>query len=144
MLYKPLGEIGEVIGIENGRLVVKMQRTEACAKCRACTAGLKKEDMIIQAENMCGAGVGNKVDVVLDNADFMRATLIMYGIPFAAFMLGVFAGYYGSLRLGTGYNELWGIALGTVLVVISYGIIHTQEDRFKKNNYVPKAVKVVE
>lgn len=144
MTYKPLGEIGEVIGTEDGRLVVRMQRTEACAKCRACTAGLKKEDMIIHAENICGASVGNKVDVVLDNADFMKATLIMYGIPFVAFMLGVFAGFYGSARFGMGNNELWGILLGVVLVLVSYGIIHTREDKFKKGNYVPKAIKVVE
>lgn len=144
MAYKALGEIGEVIGREQGRLVVKMQRTEACAKCRACTAGMKKEDMIIHAENMCDAQIGNKVDVVLDNADFMRATLIMYGIPFVAFMIGIFGGYYGSISLALNNNELWGIALGVLLVVISYCIIHTQEEKFKSKNYVPKAIKVVE
>lgn len=144
MDYKILGEIGEVIGKENNQLVIKMQRTEACAKCRACSAGMKKEDMIIKAENMCNATVGNKVDVVLDNANFMKATLIMYGIPFTAFMIGIFGGYYGSINFGIKNGELIGIVAGLLLVIITYFIIHTQEKKFKNGNFVPKAINIVE
>lgn len=144
MADKILGEVGEVVGKENNKIIVKLQRTEACAKCRACTAGMKKEDMLIKAENMCNASVGNKVDLVLDNADFMKATLIMYGIPFAAFMIGIFGGYYGALSMGMDNGEVIGIAAGVILVIISYLIIHTQEDKFKKGNFVPKAIKIVE
>lgn len=144
MADKILGEVGEVIGTEDDNLVVKMQRTEACAKCRACTAGMKKEDMIIKAQNLCKASVGNKVDIVLDNADFMKATIIMYGIPFIAFMIGIFGGYYGAYNLGINNGELIGIAAGLILVVITYLIIHSQEDKFKKGNYVPKAIKIIE
>lgn len=143
-MEKVLGEIGEVINKEGNQLVIKMQRTEACAKCRACSAGMKKEDMIIKAEDMCGAEIGNKVDVVLDNANFMIATLIMYGIPFIAFMIGVFGGYYGAANMGIKNGELIGIGTGLVFVIIAYFIIHTQEHRFKKSGFVPKAIKVVE
>lgn len=144
MNSKILGEVGEVIGKENNQLVVKMQRTEACAKCRACSAGMKKEDMIIKAENMCNATVGNKVDIVLDNANFMKATLIMYGIPFAAFMIGIFGGYYGAINIGIKNSELIAIFAGILLVVITYFIIHTQEKKFKNGNFIPKAIKIVE
>lgn len=139
-----LGEVGEVIGKESGKLIVRMERKEACAKCRACTAGMKKEDMIIRAENVCNAEVGNKVDIVLDNADFMKATLIMYGIPFVAFMVGIFGGYYGALKMGINNSEVVGVVAGIVLVIVTYLIIHSQENRFKKGNFVPKALKVVE
>lgn len=141
---KVIGEVGEVIGFESGRLVVKMERKEACAKCRACSAGMKKEEMIIRAENVCNAQIGNKVDIVLDNANFMKATLIMYGLPFVFFMLGIFAGYYGAESLGIANGELVGIVLGLVLVVLTYAIIHSQEHRFKSEGYVPKAIKIVE
>lgn len=141
---KVLGEIGEVINKEGHQLIIKMQRTEACAKCRACTAGMKKEDMIIRAENLCSAEIGNKVDVVLDNSNFMKATIIMYGIPFIAFMLGVFGGYYGAISIGIKNGEFIGIALGLVFIVITYLIIHTQEHRFKNGEFVPKAIKIIE
>jgi sigma-E factor negative regulatory protein RseC len=138
-----LGEVGEVIGTEGNRLVVKMVRKEACAKCRACTAGLKSEDMVIKAVNLCDGKVGDKVEVMLDNADFMRAALIMYGIPFIAFMIGVVAGYYGADALGLAYREYIGIGLGFVLVVAAYLGIRSQEKRFSRGNYVPKAVNIV-
>ncbi len=138
-----MGEIGEVIGKEGGRLVVKMQRTEACAKCRACTAGLESKDMIIKAVNMCQGNVGDRVEVVLDNSNFMKAAIIMYGIPFAAFMLGVFGGYYGAERYAFGSPELMGIGAGVILVILTYLIIRTQEYRFKEGGYIPKAVNIV-
>ncbi len=138
-----MGEIGEVVGKEADRLVVKMKRTEACAKCRACSAGLESKDMIIKAVNMCGGNIGDKVEVVLDNSNFMKAAVIMYGIPFVAFMTGIFAGYYGALRYSIGSPELVGIVLGIVLVVITYISIRTQEYRFKKGGYIPKAINVV-
>lgn len=138
-----LGEVGDVIGIEGNRLVVRMERKEACAKCRACTAGLQSEDMIIKAINLCDGKVGDKVEVMLDNADFMKAALIMYGIPFTGFMIGVLGGYYGAQAVGINGGEYIGMALGLILVVASYLAIRSQEERFKKGNYVPKAVSVV-
>lgn len=141
---KILGEVGEVIGKESGKLIVRMERKEACAKCRACTAGMKKEDMIIRAENICNAEIGNKVDIVLDNADFMKATLIMYGIPFVAFMIGILGGYYGALSMGINNGEIIGVVAGIIFVVITYLVIHSQESKFKKGNFVPKALKVIE
>ena len=69
----------------------------------------KKEDMIVRAENICNAEIGNKVDIVLDNADFMKATLIMYGIPFVAFMIGILGGYYGALSMGINNGEIIGL-----------------------------------
>ena len=95
-----MAEIGEVIGTEKNKLVVRMTRKEACAKCRACSAGLKEQDMLLRAVNLCNAKVGDKVEVMLETADFMKATCIMYGIPCAMFMVGILAGYYGFEALG--------------------------------------------
>jgi sigma-E factor negative regulatory protein RseC len=140
-----MAEIGTVIGnAENNRLLVRLERQEACAKCRACTAGMKKEEMLLTAENLCGGKIGDNVEVTLDTADFMRAAVIMYGIPFAMFMLGIFAGYFGSLKMGFGSNELIGFAIGIVLVIITYLVIKSQEKRWQKDNYVPKAIRVVD
>jgi sigma-E factor negative regulatory protein RseC len=140
-----MAEIGTVIGVkDDNRLLVRLERQEACAKCRACTAGMKKEEMILTAENLCGGKVGDNVEVTLEMADFMKAAMIMYGLPFAMFMIGIFAGYYISLNMGYGSNELIGFLTGLVLVCITYILIHSQEKRWKSNNYVPKAIKVVD
>lgn len=139
-----MAEIGKVIGTEKNKLVVRMTRKEACAKCRACYAGLKEQDMLLKAVNLCNAKVGDRVEVMLETADFMKATCIMYGIPCAMFIIGILAGYYGFEALGKSGGEFAGFGLGIVLVVLTYLIIRTQEKRFKNGNYVPKAIKVVE
>jgi hypothetical protein len=59
------------------------------------------------------------------------------------FMIGIFGGYFVSLKMGYGSNELIGFLTGLVLVCITYIVIHSQEKRWKKDNYMPKAIKVV-
>lgn len=139
-----VAEIGTVIDKDGDRLIIKMERQEACAKCRACAAGLKKEDMILTAQNLCNGAVGDDVEVTLESVDFFKAMMIMYGIPFVMFMAGVFAGYFGSAKLGYGNNELIGFVLGFVLVLLTYAVIKTQEKHWQSDNYVPKAIRVVE
>jgi len=41
-------------------------------------------------------------------------------------------------------GNAYGVVAGIVLVIVTYLIIHSQENRFKKGNFVPKALKVVE
>ena len=137
-----MAEIGEVIERENDRVVVKLERKEACAKCRACTAGMKSSDMLINAENLCNAEKGDKVEISLEESDFMKAVLVMYGFPFVMFMIGVLAGYYGCLRLGIPGAEYISFGLGLVLVVISYAVIRSQEPHWRKGNFVPKAIAI--
>lgn len=138
-----MGEVGEVIGVEKDRLVIKMERKEACAKCRACIAGLESKDMIIKAQNLCSGRIGDKVEITLDNTNFIKATLIMYGVPFVMFMLGIFIGYYGATCLNLNTPEVMSFVTGIVMIIITYLIIRTQEQRFSKGGYVPKAINVV-
>ena len=137
-----MAEIGKVIDIEKNKVVVSLERKEACAKCRACSAGLKAEEMLIRAENICGAKVGDKVEIALEETDFIKAVLIMYGFPFVMFLIGLFGGYYGCLSANIPNPELIGFIVGLILVAIGYGLIKSQEKRWRSGNYVPKAIAV--
>ncbi len=137
-----MAEIGKVIDIENDKVVVSLERKEACAKCRACSAGMKAEEMLIRAENICSAQVGDKVEIALEETDFIKAVLIMYGFPFVMFMIGLMGGYYGCLSANIPNPELLGFVLGLVLVAVSYALIKSQENRWRSGNYVPKAIAV--
>ena len=57
-----MAEKGYVTEIKGNLAVIKMKRTEACAKCRACIAGMTEKEMIMEAENNCGAEVGDWVE----------------------------------------------------------------------------------
>ena len=137
-----MAEICEVIDFNDNKVVVRLERKEACAKCRACTAGMKSSDMLISAENLCSAEIGDHVEIALEETDFVKAVLIMYGFPFVMFLAGVFGGYYSCLHFGIRGAEYIGFILGLVLVAVSYGIIRSQESRWKRGNFVPKAIAV--
>lgn len=137
-----MAEIGKVIELNNESVTVILERKEACAKCRACSAGMSKTEMIIKAVNCCDAKIDDNVEIVLEEANFIQAVLIMYGIPFVALLAGVFLGYYGSIQLGFSNNDIIGFSIGIVFVIISYLWIRSKEEYWKSKNFIPKAIKL--
>ena len=78
-----MAEKGQVTQIKpNNKAVVKMLRTEACAKCRVCMTFSSKE-MVMEASNQCGADVGDWVELEMQHDGFFNAVMIMYAFPCA-------------------------------------------------------------
>ena len=75
-----MAEKGIVMERKDNLAVIKLKRQEACAKCRACVAGMSEQEMIMEAENACNAQVGDWVELELVGNSFLEAVLIMYGI----------------------------------------------------------------
>ncbi|NLK21096.1 MAG: SoxR reducing system RseC family protein [Epulopiscium sp.] len=138
------GEIGKVIDVREKFISVSMIRNEACQKCGACTHGYKAEEMILEADNLCSAKIGDWVEIDLEYSDFLKATFIMYGIPLMSLFIGFFLGYYGSIYLGyENIQEPAGIVSGFIFMAISYLWIRLREKRWQSQNYRPAAVKIV-
>lgn len=137
-------ETGIVKDIDGNELIVSMQRSEACKKCGACTAGLQSKEMILHAENKCNASIGDEVAIQLEPVNFIKAVLIMYGIPLIALLVGIGIGSAVIDESVTQYYEVLVLGCGLVLLAVSYLIIHINEKRFKEKKYKPSAVKIVE
>ena len=122
---------------------VSMTRSEACAKCRACIAGMAGREMLLTAQNLCGAKPGDSVRVELDDGDFIRSSLIMYGLPLALMLAGFFIG--GALgNIFANINpEVLSFLLGMVFLAAGYLLIKNTEGARPKNRYRPKAVEIV-
>ncbi len=132
-----------MIEVCNDEVVVMLQRTEACAKCKACTAGFSKEEMIIRAKNICGATEKQWVSIELEHSNFLTAVLIMYGIPLVALMTGLLSGYYFADQIGISDSALIGFILGIVLMCLSYLWIRSKEDKWKDKKFIPIATEIV-
>lgn len=139
-----LGETGIVVDVIDNNVKVSMVRTEACAKCRACTVGMAKQEMLIVARNICEAKTGDKVIVELNGGSFLSATLIMYGIPLIMLLLGFFLGYYVTGNIGIQNNEILSFVTGMCFLLISYIFISKKESSFKNRKYEPIAAEIVE
>ena len=65
-----MAEKGVVVDRKNNLAVIKLRRQEACAKCRACIAGMSEQEMIMEAENRCNAQVGDWVELEMVGSGF--------------------------------------------------------------------------
>ncbi|MDR1687679.1 MAG: SoxR reducing system RseC family protein [Clostridiales bacterium] len=129
-----MGEAGLVIKTDADMLTVSLKRSEACSKCKACIAGMNENEMVINAKNLCGATVGDTVEIELSSVNFIKAVLISYGIPCIFFVAGVFIGNYFI-------SEIAGFLTGLFFVVCVYFFISKNKHRFEKDEYTPLAVK---
>ena len=139
-----MGEVGQVIEKENRRLTIRLKRTEACAKCKACVAGLNSQDMILTAENACEAAVGDFVELELKDGYFIKAILIMYGFPLVMLIFGFLAGAYLFKLFVGGYSDLAGFLTGIFFMLASYFLINRHEKKKKSSGFTPVAIKIVE
>lgn len=95
-----------------GYVEVKVRRISACASahncgsCDHCSFLENAPEIVVVAEDPCGAGVGDTVTVETATARVLGAAALLYIVPLALFFLGYFIG--GSL----GWGEGAAIALG--------------------------------
>ena len=122
-------ETGVVVEVRGSVAAVQMKRLSACSKCGGCKPWGEKE-MLIEAENAVGAKLNDRVQLAVKPAGFLQALGILYGIPFAAIMLGFFIGAY----IG---GALAGLLAGTLMAWIAYKLIKASEpSREKKGHHV--------
>lgn len=137
-----MAEKGQVVNIKENLAVVKMIRTEACAKCRACLQGMNEQEMFIEAENGCEAITGDWVEIELQENGFLHAVLIMYGIPMIALLAGIVLGYYAVAPLVPHMNrDIVSSLIGLIFTGIAFLWIKSQEKRWASKKYRPIAVR---
>lgn len=139
-----MAEKGQVTQIKpNNKAVVKMLRTEACAKCRACMVFSSKE-MVLEASNACNASVGDWVELELQQDGFLSAVMIMYGFPCACLLVGIAVGYFWLAGFVPGFNrEILSFICGLIALLISHLVIKKNNYRWENNKkYTPVAARM--
>ncbi len=136
---------GLVHEVKDDLVIAKIQRKEACGECRACLSGMTKNEMDIEAQNLCDAEVGDWVELELQENAFFNAVIIMYGLPFLGFIAGIVGGYFGIPRLLPTINPvLPSLVLGVLGIVVVMLWIKSQNPRWESGKYRPLATKIVE
>lgn len=138
-------ESGRIIEAYNDKVKVMIRRNTACESCGACHFGEDKLNMILETDNSINANVGDEVIIDLNTNNFFLATIIIYGIPLIALIIGIFSGYYFSLLLGKTIDFAQAVSAisGISLLFLSYVFIKNKEHKFKDmNEFKPKIIKI--
>jgi sigma-E factor negative regulatory protein RseC len=85
-------EIGIVTGIDGTKAHVNIPKKSTCEGCKAGTCIAGEQSMELIAINKAGAQVGQKVRVLVHSYTYMKGTMIIYGVPALALVLGAVFG----------------------------------------------------
>lgn len=85
-------EVGIVSKIDGLTAQVNVPKKSSCEGCTAGTCATGTQSMEIVALNKAGAEVGQKVKVIIHEQAYMKSSMILYGIPALAMVLGAVFG----------------------------------------------------
>jgi len=128
-------EIEEGIVIENQgqTAIIRINKSGLCAHCKA---GCMEQGgyIITEGKNSIGAKAGDTVLLSFDSRIALNATLIVFGLPLLAILLGAFISHY--IAIGIGYkdhNKLISIGGGAFLFILSFIPIKIYDKHFKES-----------
>ncbi len=101
-----------VVDVKPGEALVRGRRATACGNCAgksSCsTLGSWFERFAeMRVANRMGAKIGDEVVIEVDDAEFLRAALRLYGAPMLGFFIAGFSVRAVALAMSAAEPELW-------------------------------------
>ena len=139
-------EEGIVMEVHDGLAKVAVLAKSACEKC--ASSGVchpQGEDSFMEATNPLGAKQGQKVKVVLAPQLYLKASIIIYGIPMAVFIAAAIIAKNLAIQHGSEANsDLWAFLAGMTCLVISFFFIRSYNKKVEKTReYKPVIVEIL-
>ncbi len=138
-------EEGTVAEVEGGIAKVAVLKKSACEQCAASGVCHPGDQEYLEAANPLGAKKGQRVKVVLAPQVYLKASIILYGIPMAALVAGAIIGKNIALRsAGEPNSDLWAFLAGMVSMITSFIFIRSYNKKVEKTQkYKPMIVEIL-
>lgn len=128
-------QTGTVIELKGKKAVVRFLRSDACGHCNACFH-LGGNEADIDIENTLGAQMGDTVGIDMHAKSVLKASLILYGVPLVALLVGAFI---GSFR-----GDLYAALGGVLFAVGAFFILRAFEPKFSRmTEFKPRMVEIL-
>lgn len=139
-------EEGIVAEVEGDIARVSILAKSACEKCSASGVCHPGEQEYLEASNPLGAKKGQRVKVVLAPQVYLKASIILYGIPMAVFVAAAILGKNLGLQYGTEANsDLWAFISGMACMAVSFLFIRMYNNKVEKTQkYKPVIVEILD
>jgi len=109
----------------NGEIASVLVEATACESCGACgIASLKdRKHLEVRALNKAGAKEGDQVSLEVSGKKVMKASAILFMIPFSGFIIGFVLGYFIAPHIGFSKTPT-GLFIGFALLAASYYLVY--------------------
>lgn len=130
-----LTTIGTVTELNDGMATVVFKRSKACGDCHACVS-FGTDQAQTELKNTLGAKVGDRVSIELHSGSIFKASLILYGIPLAALLIGAV--------IGNTISNLFTAIIGLGAAAVAFLIIRLLEPKFRRmGEFNPLMIEIV-
>lgn len=138
-------EEGIVESIEGDIARVSILKKGACEQCAASGMCHPGDNEFMEAANPLNAQKGQKVKVVVAPQVYLKASIILYGIPMVALVTGAILAKNLALRWGySAQSDLWAFIAGMACMGISFLFIRSYNNRVEKTQqYKPVIVEIL-
>jgi len=136
------GVIAEVDGNIAKVAILKKSACEQCAVSGVCHPG---DQEYLEAANPLGAVKGQKVKVIVAPQIYLKASIILYGIPMAALVAGaIIAKNIALPYVGDARSDLWAFIGGAFCTFVSFLFIRSYNKKVEKTQkYKPVIVEIL-
>ncbi len=132
-----MDRVGTVVEVKTRTAIVKLRRHLSCENCGRCGGifgGPDQLDHLVEVLNPIEARVGQRVLITADDRKVIFVSFMLYLVPLAVLLGGVFLWTYLHSRLELpGRPELPAVALGAILMALVYAGIRRWDKRIKDN-----------
>ena len=139
-------EEGIVIETTGGLAKVSILAKSACEKCASSeVCHPQGEDSFMEASNPLGAKKGQKVKVVVAPQVYLKASIILYGIPMTVFIAAAIIGKNLAQKFsGEANSDLWAFVSGMALMAVSFFFLRRYNKKVETTQeYKPVIVEII-
>ncbi len=132
-----MAEIGTVIEVMPRKVKVRIPHSDRCKGCHACSFIAADAQMELIALNHCNAKIGDKVSLSIERSGELPASLLLYGVPMAFFIITL-------LLLLTFAGELVAFLGAIIMTAIAYLLVRKLSGHMDTSRYLPTATEIIE
>lgn len=140
-------EYGVITELKEQRVATVMcRRNSACDHCPssgACSIGDDGENMQVDAINVVGAQVGDRVRVVTSNKLFLLSSFMLYIVPLIGLLIGALLGQkFGPGLFPDADPSLLSAISAVVFLAATFLAIRVRTRGLRREGYMPRIVAV--
>jgi sigma-E factor negative regulatory protein RseC len=141
-------EVGTVVELKGKNIAMVVCRKssfcEHCASMEGCQMGDDNTNKMVEAHNLIGANVGDRVKLSVSTKTFLQSSFVVYIVPLLALLVGAVAGNLIAAQMHAGPDpNLLSAILGSAFLVGSFLVIKVGSRALPKEHYMPKIVGLV-
>lgn len=119
--------LGIVEKVEGDTAVIQIKRVAGCGgNCEACGGSCESAFHGLTVKNTIQAKPGETVEILFKESESMKASLIIYLVPLAGFLLGLLVGYL------TKVGDVASFFISVLGMTLGFLFNHLNDNRYKK------------